>query len=677
MEKTREKSFLNIKSKLMAAVAMLLVAFFMVISSSYAWFTLSTAPEVTGIYTAVGANGNLEIALYEGTIPTSNVNDSAIGADGTYNYEKNITWGNIVDLSSKEKYGLNLVSLLPARLAVSDTNDSINPGAPLLAPTYGADGRVSSLVSTLTGKYNSAGTNFENVTGTDSYGVKAIGTSTTMSQQELDFRSAKYDISTYVSLAKKTAANSLNENGSALANLLAAKAMDTSASDAPKSDYDLTFAPDLISELDEANDQIEAALKSYFKAMFAVYSASQNQTEDVYNSAKGNIETTSLDALMNDTKYSTYIYPAIRGAYNKYIANVEAITKAEEALDAITHDLTACTWAEVSGVLITSVLVDIDNAKLNGFTAEAIRQDDNMSILVNKVMSDGAIVTLESGAGVYSNIAEVCGNYEASIVIPEINYGGVRLENMKAKMSTKIDNDPLHDIYGATNDITVPTVDSNTAKLTDFYGYAIDLAFRTNVEGSNLQLQTDEVNRIYSDGGSQETMGHGSTMTFTPTTTDFSTVDVANLMSAIRIVFTDKEGKILAVACLDTSEAELDYNGTTVTAYVKLVKYNIVDKLLTVQTTTTGEGESAVETFVWEDDSIIMPLDKNAVEVLSAYVYLDGDKVENSDVANAASSMTGSLNLQFSSSATLVPMPYSPLQDQTASTTTSSSTPTT
>ena len=60
-----QKSYVSIKSKLMAAVAMLLVASFMVVSSTYAWFTLSTAPEITGVKTSVGANGNLEIALLD------------------------------------------------------------------------------------------------------------------------------------------------------------------------------------------------------------------------------------------------------------------------------------------------------------------------------------------------------------------------------------------------------------------------------------------------------------------------------------------------------------------------------------------------------------------------------------------------------------------------------------
>ena len=47
---------------------------------------------------------------------------------------------------------------------------------------------------------------------------------------------------------------------------------------------------------------------------------------------------------------------------------------------------------------------------------------------------------------------------------------------------------------------------------------------------------------------------------------------------------------------------------------------------------------------------------------ISALVYLDGDSVDNSDVANAAQSMTGSMNLQFSTDVDLVPMHYTPLE---------------
>ena len=63
MNKKTARRQRDLKSKLLAAVAMLLVSSMMMVTSTYAWFTLSTAPEVTGITTAVGANGNLEMAL--------------------------------------------------------------------------------------------------------------------------------------------------------------------------------------------------------------------------------------------------------------------------------------------------------------------------------------------------------------------------------------------------------------------------------------------------------------------------------------------------------------------------------------------------------------------------------------------------------------------------------------
>ena len=61
MKKSKRKQ--DIKSKLLAAIAMLMVATIMMVSSTYAWFTLSTAPEVKGISTTIGSNGNLEMAL--------------------------------------------------------------------------------------------------------------------------------------------------------------------------------------------------------------------------------------------------------------------------------------------------------------------------------------------------------------------------------------------------------------------------------------------------------------------------------------------------------------------------------------------------------------------------------------------------------------------------------------
>lgn len=69
-------------------------------------------------------------------------------------------------------------------------------------------------------------------------------------------------------------------------------------------------------------------------------------------------------------------------------------------------------------------------------------------------------------------------------------------------------------------------------------------------------------------------------------------------------------------------------------------------------------------------DDAIMPLTQNTAHKLSVLVYLDGNTVANKDVAaTGSSSMKGTMNLQFSSSANLVPMEYADLHIPGATTT--------
>jgi hypothetical protein len=49
----------------------------------------------------------------------------------------------------------------------------------------------------------------------------------------------------------------------------------------------------------------------------------------------------------------------------------------------------------------------------------------------------------------------------------------------------------------------------------------------------------------------------------------------------------------------------------------------------------------------WATSSVLTPLTKNEAVQISAIVWLDGDAVNNSDFAATAQSLTGTLNLQF------------------------------
>ena len=117
-KKTSNKSPAQLKSRLMAALAMLLVASVLMGSTTYAWLVLSIAPEVTGITTNIGANGSLEIALLntETRQNMSTIRSGKVGESlAARNLGANITWGNLVDLNDAS-YGLDNIVLMPARL---------------------------------------------------------------------------------------------------------------------------------------------------------------------------------------------------------------------------------------------------------------------------------------------------------------------------------------------------------------------------------------------------------------------------------------------------------------------------------------------------------------------------------------------------------------------------------
>ena len=119
------------KSKLFAAAVMLMVSVLLLTSASFAWFTISTNPEVSDMTTQIVTNENLEVALAKTGAAEPDV--SAIGSTGNQ-----YAWGNIIDLGTegdaKDAYDLLTKTLRPATLATT-----------FQYPTYGADGRPNEL----------------------------------------------------------------------------------------------------------------------------------------------------------------------------------------------------------------------------------------------------------------------------------------------------------------------------------------------------------------------------------------------------------------------------------------------------------------------------------------------------------------------------------------------------
>ncbi len=119
------------RNKLMTAVIMLVISAVMLSTASYAWFTISTNPEIKGLETQVVVNENLEIAYATST--------TVPGAGAAGDTTKMDTWGNLIDFDSgtgHDDYNALDYTLRPVKL----------DGDYFQYPTYGADGRINQIV---------------------------------------------------------------------------------------------------------------------------------------------------------------------------------------------------------------------------------------------------------------------------------------------------------------------------------------------------------------------------------------------------------------------------------------------------------------------------------------------------------------------------------------------------
>lgn len=652
----------SIQKKLLAATSMLLVACIMLISASYAWFTLSTAPEIKGITTTIGANGNLEIALADDST-WLNPNDLKTSVGDA----SNITWGNLIDVS--DAYGLEGISLLPSRLGLG-TGNLINS---LMFPKYGSDGRVTSLSPTSYAYYSGS----DYVISTANRGVRVLGTSASMTERQLAFRSAQIALANAIASAKAEAKASLEDNGTGLANIVMQKAVNDSIT------FGLTELNTIQSVLTGATAAQAKMVKAWESAVI-LYAASATgeadsnlDTEEEYLAFKKAMETaggyTVASGKVTASTTLGSIELALPTGFEAYYTDIDAI---KSDITAAQNELTTLktaeegkadgekgkiSWASLRGVL--DYIINADQVTVNDIASSQVK--DKLSDLLSEVMSGNGIkVQMPTGSGLYADIADFCGNYNATVLLQGIEYGGVVLgtaeKPIKATMTTKTSVSPVYfDSASSTATAGGAPVGqgANSNKLSDFYGYALDFYLRTNAANANLLLQVNEAQRIYSDSANEDTLGGGSNMTFTSQDINFTTDHMKKLMGAIRVVFSDGDsGKLLAVAALDTVNAT-KVNDSIVKADLKLCEYTTpTEKGEILLRLTDADDVTAGLQPTFKTKQEITSLPQNQAVKLTATVYLDGDYVTNDMVANAMSSMSGNLNLQFATDQKLVPM---------------------
>ena len=165
-------------------------------------------------------------------------------------------------------------------------------------------------------------------------------------------------------------------------------------------------------------------------------------------------------------------------------------------------------------------------------------------------------------------------------------------------------------------------------------------------EGENRIWNSDEYNNMLSTDAT--TQGSGSCYVYYADTPEDQARSL-KLLEAFNVAFVDSNGKMLASAIMDTTNAYAAVGRVTVPLVM-----NPSESLVLPQDA-AGNIEHAITL-----------LERNEPTLITAIVYLDGTKLTNQDVL-AAADIQGQLNIQFGTTTPMVPMEDDKLFDETVS----------
>lgn len=696
----------QVKAKLMSAVALLLVSAILLSTSTYAWFVLSTAPEVSEMKTTAGANGALAIALQSTDATsgqrveeiTNKVGDS--GSDAA-----NTTWGGLVDLT--ENYGLEKISLSPARLNVDTKTGMVQKGTPLSIPQFGADGRISALTPMGTVYYDAGrdaffeGTNYGvNIVGKrDTLNGTGTSITRTMDRQWL-INTSTAKINTMRAEMQAALDQAVTDNSKGIVNIMKrffgsprfeegdlttiqslADAFQGLMADAESA---LRYALLACCAADTVNYPTDAVGQAALSAVYAKYDKLPLKTEagadgkvpdSILKLAQKNQESLSNSAALKAS------YAAIETAVDSVYQAEEQIKNAQSYLNQAqgTQDNSALVSACTSMFNVTEMYVGLKGEQMYlASTAEA-----REIFGANKLMELYAL----KGSGLFHTMATVLGDYTAyieDITVTDDTYEdengneitervetiySIDLHATVASTYTGFDPDInvgcLQSVYETTRPLHVEGTVTYTMEAStrlNAYGYAVGLAFRSSA-GGNLLLQQEAANRMTgatsdsAEGRLPETgnvQGAGSTMSFTMAD-DMTEAQARALVQKVYVVFLADNGYIQGVAAADADsisvvshrDAETLKDTFEVTATLVMCGYTL-----------DGDTGALIKgTAKASQDIVSLPADKTVW--LTALVYLDGDAVTGGEVsADTTQSLFGSINLQFCSDQELTGMPY-------------------
>ena len=599
----------HMRERVMVALSLLLVAAIMMVSASYAWVVLSINPEVKGIQTTLAANGNLEIALADGstiTVPA----DSLAGDGGKNLVAKNITWGNLVNLGDPS-YGLENIVLRPAQLNTNKLLDS-----PLYAAQYGVDGRVELLDSDFAYAYWD-----QDIFTADPdkfhYGVRAIS-SVTYGQapgQNLALADAVDKADKAMAVAQGSMrALAKNEAMQELVGLMASYIEAQIKEKLPGilgggEEPIVHVSADQMESIYNLVVDLQECIEDAADALAAVYNVEMmRRTDTAYvtsNKFTGEFLLTAtqadIQAKMNDKPHGeavvqpsmlSYLW-TLRTDYNQVIEDLAVLKTYVGRDDVVYRNLRGSTYPEIETYV--NHVVNTGSTTINGVAIGSLSMDNISGLLGDDakpiVINSGIIQRMDkfTGAKVETNDLKVT-----------IDTGIMGTQNATGKATTSaVAPYVLPSEYN--NALSGDTSYKGSNPIAgDTFGLAMDFWVRTNGVGTQLILQGSPVYETIEETATEVIDGTLYSLYLVPVEVEGETVDVVAFSKDGSYYVYDRENKTVG----QELGATTDYTGVTVLkdSITKPVAYNGVNRVwdeegnayLDGHSTTMGDGSCYV-----------------------------------------------------------------------------------
>ena len=490
----------RVREKIAASGLSLLIAALVAVSASFAWFTLSRAPSVEGVNMSLISNGSLEIGLSkeDGTSPDEfDIDEGA--SHLTDIFATNKRWGNIINLAD-DRYGISKIDLRPAMLNTVSLKDN-----PLMAASYGSDGRIEGYEETYT--YFSYDMENQMLQATEKYGVRAIA-HYVIQQMELSATATEYaQLRRNVNMTINNVSSYYKDNVMTDANIKGLQGLMSA------------YMQSYIDKYMGASSGGDVSISDYLESLSGLYTEFCKSMD------------LAKDAVVQIANIQQYYYSQRYAKEGKPIpySNLtwDDIVKDQETFDAdgMTHKKNPSSPREfVSITGLKQFCKDLTQAEKDCKTLQEFNEDHNTTgkgykwsdidsgenrIITrlcdpNSVLIDGKTIQQHGGKNL---IGMLGGTYPVVIVngfLPRFEQAAINQEARlntsitltgKAIFTVTVTGDPVTTSAKDASNLSVSYANAKSEltqtlkKADDMFGVAVDFWVRTNVDSSHLLLE--------------------------------------------------------------------------------------------------------------------------------------------------------------------------------------------